>query len=196
MKYDSGEMNRFISELDGDLISDTGPEYNVKGYTEASGKVVPYIGWFWRGVPFGEKKLTLGSIPGGIIGFMENNKWDYDEWETTEDQRDEILRFIHAVMDDPSDESFQDLFNYIQTCKPKQGLRTKEDYRAEERAEHERAGMGPPIYILGGTTSANIETEHQCPRCERKLWQAGIIMVCYCGFQDPNEEELGRSTDD
>ncbi|GAG80631.1 unnamed protein product, partial [marine sediment metagenome] len=82
MKYDSGEMNRFISELDGDLDCDTGPDYNVDGYTEDSGKIVPYIGWFWRVVPFNEKKLTLGSIPSGFIGFMENNKWDYDEWES------------------------------------------------------------------------------------------------------------------
>lgn len=191
MKYDSGEMNRFISDLDADLGSDAGPKYNVKGYTEDSGKAVPYIGWFWRGVPFDEKKLTLGSIPGGAIGFMENNKWDYDEWETTEDQRDVIVRLIHVVMDDPSNESFQVLFNYIQTCKPDQDLKTKEEYQDEERAECEKEGRGPPIYFPDAMMSADEKTYHRCPKCrERKLWQSGSIMVCYCGYQSPTEEEL------
>lgn len=191
MEYDSGEMNRFISGLGGDPGSDEELEYNIEGYTEDSGKVIPYIGWIWRGVPFDEKKLTLGSIPGGIIGFMENNKWEYDEWETTEDQRDEIVRLIHVVMDSPSDKTLQALFDYIQTCKPKWDLKTEEEYRAEERAECEKEGRGPPIYFPDAMISADEKTYHRCPNCrERKLWQMGSIMVCYCGYQSPTEKEL------
>lgn len=56
-----------------------------------AGKVVPYIGWFWRSVDFDarirlahgiESDLTreTGAIVDDIpcwAGFCENNKWDY-----------------------------------------------------------------------------------------------------------------------
>lgn len=193
MKHEVEGLNGFIASLDGGIFSggDGDPNYNVKGYTEDCGKVVPYIGWYWRSVPFREKKLTLGAIPDGAVGFMKNNKWDYDEWETTEEQRDEIVRLLLAAKAKPSDEAFQVVYDYIQTCTPARGLTTKEQYKANENAENEKDGTGPVVNFPDASSSGDKETDELCPKCkERKLWSYGsYIMVCYCGYQKSYEAE-------
>lgn len=194
MKHEVEGLNGFIASLDGGIFSggDGDPNYNVKGYTEDCGKVVPYIGWYWRSVPFAEGKLTLGCIPDGAVGFMENNKWDYDEWETTEEQRDEIVRLLLAAKAKPSDEAFQAVYDYIQTCKPDKPLMNKEQYKAHENEWHEKFGMGPVVNFPVARTSGDKETDELCPKCkERNLWSSGPhIVVCYCGYQKPDEMEF------
>lgn len=59
------------------------------------GKTIPYIGWFWRDVDF-DKRITLGYC-GSFIGFMENNKWDHDEWITTDEQSVAIREAAEAI---------------------------------------------------------------------------------------------------
>ena len=190
IKHELEGMNEFISGLD----NDGEPKYNVKEYTEGSGKVVPYMGWFWRRVPFREKRLTLGAVPDSYIGFMENNKWDYDEWETTEKQRDEIVRLLLVARSAPSNEAFQAVFDYIQTCKPGWDLKSQEQHRAEERVWYEKSEMGPPVYFKDGTTSGDKETDDPCPKCKtRNLWSCGPnLVVCFCGYQDPDEATINN----
>jgi hypothetical protein len=71
-------------------------------YEAFGGKAIPYIGWFWRNVDFDKDYCLFGMIPGRecpnnhdcdrcmedcdgpetlnkpVVGFMENNKWDYN----------------------------------------------------------------------------------------------------------------------
>ncbi len=78
----SEKLNKQIAELCGDgeavfEVMDTG-------------KPIAYIGWFWRTVNFDAETYDFGIIPAGMeemfsepteqpmVGFMENNKWDYD----------------------------------------------------------------------------------------------------------------------
>jgi len=53
------------------------------------GKIIPYIGWFWRDVNFDSEDYYFGILPiydnnsfdsndKERLGFMESNKWDYD----------------------------------------------------------------------------------------------------------------------
>lgn len=91
------------------------------------GKVVPYIGWFWRPVDF-TRRIGLGQCP-AFIGFMENNKWGYSEWMLTDDQCREIvrrLREMRAAAPNDSEIAYDDLkaifdkiqsfWDYIQKC--------------------------------------------------------------------------------
>jgi len=108
--YTSEELNEQISNMETDA-------HPVKGL-EGTGKSVPYIGWYWRNVDFKEYGYyPLGEIPDMFIGFMVNNKWGYKSWYPMEDQAKEIHRLlINAVLSDET-KDFQELFNYIQTCK-------------------------------------------------------------------------------
>jgi len=60
---DSEEINKRIDKAD-----------------DAGEKVLPYMGWYWRDVDFDNGPITLGLSYGDIqVGFMENNKWGYEE---------------------------------------------------------------------------------------------------------------------
>lgn len=89
----SDQLNKAISELE---CEDAG------GFEAFGGKPVPYIGWFWRNVDFDRTDgYYFGVMPSGVemgdrhpqkVGFMENNKWDYDtvhadagEWAAIKD---------------------------------------------------------------------------------------------------------------
>ena len=185
MKYTSDEMNDFCDEYNG--------EEHVFDVVrlEDTGKLIPYIGWFWREVPFDDREsISLGYIPGGFIGFMMNNKWDYEEWTPTREQYDGIIERLEACIDEPSNKTFQNLYDWMQECKPECFLRTLEEYQAEERRLAEEMGDGPPIFFPDASTNANIQTEESCPNCLRKLWTTctNEIRVCYCGYQKGFED--------
>jgi hypothetical protein len=128
---ESTELNDFIHSIS-DISS-----MHVKGL-EATGKSLPYIGWFWREVDFTEPTIRLGDC-GDFVGFMENNKWDYPQWRTKEEQTAEIVKRLLAmkatvdkaieaakvagikeehIVHYPSQEVLQEFFDYMQTLKP------------------------------------------------------------------------------
>ncbi len=88
---------------------------------ENSGKIFPYIGWFWREVNF-DRLLPLAECEGdigddkGFVGIIVNNKWGYDEWETTEEQRGEIKALFEKAVAAHNQDGYQALFDYVQTC--------------------------------------------------------------------------------
>lgn len=61
------------------------------------GKRLPYIGWYWRHLPFASGALPLGNC-GSYIGFMANNKWGYDERDTTAEEFASIMVIIDEAM--------------------------------------------------------------------------------------------------
>ncbi len=116
---DSKTLNAKIKELDGD------DRFTVKGL-EDSGKVIPYIGWFWRNVDF-TRAISLGYTTEGeeewdapdFVGFMENNKWGYPEVTCTLEQTENVERLLILAVEKPSNQTLQAVFGYIQTLRPK-----------------------------------------------------------------------------
>jgi hypothetical protein len=62
------------------------------------GKRIPYIGWFWRHVPFSSaEEISIGNC-GHFIGFMPNNKWDYPERYMTKEEAEKVIGIIDEAM--------------------------------------------------------------------------------------------------
>ncbi len=123
---DSKTLNTKIKELDGT------ERFNVKGL-EGSGKCIPYIGWFWREVDF-TSPISLGILPpqdsqfaktDGWVGFMENNKWGYDEFTCTLPQSQRLEELLIEAIEKLSNETLQAVFNYMQTLRPSKKRRSK-----------------------------------------------------------------------
>lgn len=94
--------------------------FAVRGL-EGSGKIVPYIGWFWRAVDFSAPEFWLGYCNdscGQFVGFMQNNKWDYPEFCITAEQVVRVRELLVAVAVDPNETTCQALFDYMQTLAP------------------------------------------------------------------------------
>lgn len=89
---DSAQLNEAIEKL-----SDN------ESFADNHGKVIPYIGWYWREVDF-NKPITLGHC-GYFAGFMENNKWDYPEIYLSEEQSKEIRSRLEVIVANPLKES-------------------------------------------------------------------------------------------
>lgn len=107
--------------MDSDILNDRIRELENKdaffgGPMAKHGKALPYIGWFWRTVDF-DQPITLGDC-GGFIGFMENNKWGYEEWVTTPEQSATIRQLVDVVVTNPGPATLQSLFDFVQGCKP------------------------------------------------------------------------------
>ena len=119
---DSAELNKRIHDIENSEKF----AGKVKGL-EVACKSLPYIGWFWRDVDF-DAPIRLGILPAGSefgesyngwTGFMENNKWGYDEFLCTKEQSAEIRRLLELAATKPTAKKLQAVFDYIQTCKPK-----------------------------------------------------------------------------
>lgn len=63
---------------------------------KAYGKRLPYIGWFWRSLPFSAGTLPIGDS-GEFVGFMANNKWDYPQRNTTPEEFAQVIAIIDAA---------------------------------------------------------------------------------------------------
>ncbi len=116
MKMTSKELNDKIDE-----ICDNSELYECFG-----GKSIPYIGWFWRNVNFDTKTHTFGIMdieneddePSSsirIVGFMENNKWDYDEKVCPEELWEEIKDLLEWAVENPSYESLKSVNDAVQS---------------------------------------------------------------------------------
>lgn len=78
----------------------------------------PYMGWYWRTVDF--SRIRLGKVECGTTGFMENNKWSYDEYECTPEESKIIKDIcVDIVLDNNIDmEKRKRLIDYFNTLGP------------------------------------------------------------------------------
>lgn len=120
----SRELNAAMCKFDNPLNHQ---EIVVRGL-EGTGKIIPYIGWYWRDVDFDAKSHQFGIIGDlpltsqileleevKFTGFMENNKWGYDlTRETTVEEWHLIKLALEVAVRYPRSETFQAVFDMIQ----------------------------------------------------------------------------------
>jgi len=92
---DNEELNKKIHE-----ICDQTDLYEAFG-----GKCIPYIGWFWRNVDFNADGCYFGVLSDGKIGFMENNKWDYEEFYCSGNDWQDIKKLLIEAVSLPTKKS-------------------------------------------------------------------------------------------
>ena len=89
-----------------------------------SGKVIAYVGWFWRTVDF-TQPFTVYIPPEFArghedvptwVGFMENNKWGYSERVVTQDEYKAIVAALRVARADTTRENLIKVFDAMQTC--------------------------------------------------------------------------------
>ena len=71
-----------------------------EGYTQYhdTGKCLPYIGWYWRNIPFHSPTYIPIGDCGEFIGFMANNKWGYPERTLTEKEGEELISLFDEAI--------------------------------------------------------------------------------------------------
>ncbi len=108
-KYSSDELNKKIEQSE-----DQHGELEVIG-----GKIIPYLGWYWRRVNFDSKTYNFGIIdddPEGFVGFCENNKWNYPLTDQLKPEEWAQVRYLlERLVDNPNKETVKDLWDYIQS---------------------------------------------------------------------------------
>lgn len=101
----SDELNDAIARLeDGEPIG--APELT------GSGKVVPYVGWFWRTVDF-DARITL-ALCEEWAGFCEKNKWGYDEALLSVEASARVRAACETFVTTPAKESAAEVYATIQ----------------------------------------------------------------------------------
>ena len=100
-----------------------------------SGKLIPYIGWFWRSITvtdpafatIGRIDHTVGDEPVGdvqdssdeFVGIMQNNKWGYPERSMTKAEIEKFCEYIDLAIKTPEikdrDQVLSDLWDWMQT---------------------------------------------------------------------------------
>ena len=121
--------NELINKYYNDFLSEHSDVERDESDPHGHGKKVPYIGWFWRSCDFATKKyISIGDC-GKFIGFMQNNKWGYDERFLTEQEVDRAIEVIDAAiaaynkggslldLEKGRDTHLAELWDYIQTLK-------------------------------------------------------------------------------
>ena len=100
----SKELNKKIREIcDKD-------EFEIQG-----GKCIPYIGWFWRDVDFDSDGCSIGIvIPGELKGFIENNKWGYQEFWIKGENWIQLKKLLELAVTNPSRESTKKIWDFMQ----------------------------------------------------------------------------------
>lgn len=127
----SEEINNKIDEIE----HENEKQPNKFEYQCFGGKVFPYIGWFWRTVNFDRDSCVFGVCPSGpsyeedqlpaaceeaqvklpVVGFMENNKWEYDEIICDGDKWKEIKQLVVLAVENPNRETLKALNDKIQS---------------------------------------------------------------------------------
>lgn len=115
---DSKELNRRIREIcDGASFFGAPEGY---GYEAFGGKPIAYIGWFWRQVDFDNFDRLFGVLPPDeehdypLIGFMQNNKWDYSYVKASEEQWVRIKELLVEAAENPTRDSLEAVDEAIQ----------------------------------------------------------------------------------
>lgn len=93
------------------------PESDYAEWFRLSGKLVPYFGWFWRGVDF-TKPVTLGvdETPAGkqFAAFDESGKFETRLLPLTLEQTHMLRDQLLSIADNPSGEKLEKLFFTMQ----------------------------------------------------------------------------------
>jgi len=116
-KLTSDQINDMLYDLD---------MRDVLPYDAFGGKVVPYIGWFWRPVGFDyHKEYSFGVLPvydlvlesnaDVKIGFMENNKWGYGYCHCPAKDWQEIRHLLETALLDQTHDNFKAVDDKIQS---------------------------------------------------------------------------------
>ncbi len=116
----SKKINKLINDLE---------DFENPIYKSCIGeKLIPYIGWFWRTVNFDADECGLGIIPkltegfettdAPHIGFMENNKWDYEEFYIDGDVWKNLKELIVDAIKSKQPDKFKKVDEYMQKLSP------------------------------------------------------------------------------
>lgn len=106
----SAELNAAIAAI----CDDTEHYEPIKGGLYDTGKVIPYIGWYWRDVDFDAPYVVLGDC-GFFIGFMENNKWGYPQCALDGEHSALIRDRLIALVQAPTQAGLQAFYDFLQT---------------------------------------------------------------------------------
>jgi len=108
-KYTSEELNKKIEQL----------EESHGALEVCGGKIVPYIGWYWRNVNFDYKTYNFGIIDDekdGFVGFDESGKWYYPLTRSLEPEEWARVRdLLECLVDDPNTETVKAVWDYVQS---------------------------------------------------------------------------------
>lgn len=123
MTVDNEKFNKWAAKFDGNLdntlLVSSDSDTTFARYYRDSGKPIPYVGWFWRSVDFNHP-ISLGIVPdtpfGELVGFMENNKWDYGWVDLTQEQQATLIAKFSTAVENTCETTLQGLFDFIQSC--------------------------------------------------------------------------------
>ena len=105
----SKKLNKEIEKL-----SDKTEIYQCFGW-----KAIPYIGWFWRTVDFSSDHCFLGVMKKDdnkkVIGFMQNNKWDYDSIRVDGEKWEKLKQLLEIAIDKKDHDSLKNVDDYMQS---------------------------------------------------------------------------------
>ena len=121
-KKESTILNKQIEKLDsGESLA----------YEPFGGKVIPYIGWYWRTVDFTAKDYSFGILPvcdnifeendKPRVAFMENNKWGYDYCYCPPEKWNELIVAIKQSLKSRTKDHFVKIESIMQSLIDKDG---------------------------------------------------------------------------
>ena len=129
---DSDELNKRLY-----AISMQAKENDYECWPE-SGKLVPYIGWFWRRVDWDRQTCNLGVIPPNadgnneaLVGFMENNKWDYPSFHVEGDEWEKLRQKVEVLVINPTQAGCDELREFMNSLAPEWAKQEQIDFEDE-----------------------------------------------------------------
>lgn len=117
------------TELENDLLDRYYNDFARSWCDGENEKRIPYMGWFWRDLPFSALEFIPIGTDGEFVGFMMNNKWGYGERYLTREEAETVIGFFDEAMDirarggllsdmnGRTEEVFRRLSEYMQSLK-------------------------------------------------------------------------------
>lgn len=96
------------------VFSEISDETEKYGFEAFGGKAISYIGWFWRDIDDFDDP-PLGILPDGVVGFMANNKWDYDYLGVPDNRKAEFRTACETVATNPNSKTLAALDSIMQS---------------------------------------------------------------------------------
>jgi hypothetical protein len=87
---------------------------NDDGLAVAHGKALPYLGWYWRSVDW-TRPVSIGN-GGGLVGFMESNKWGYESRTLAAADQDALLPLIAGIVAEPAPDRLAELWSFLRAA--------------------------------------------------------------------------------
>ena len=96
------------------------------------GKIIPYIGWYWREVNFEAESCWLGILPiyknpilplldsnkKVSVAFMQSNKWGYESFEVKGRNWKKLCRLIKKAVTSLEAKAFREVDLFMQSLLP------------------------------------------------------------------------------